>query len=87
MIFTLTYLVSPFIHPLLAKLMNGVPLEKGPPELTKLSGPHQVWSSSRAGRKTLPLPKRTLKTIKTFKTPGFVGFDGSLEHALPMAKK
>lgn len=28
-IFPLTYLVSPFIHPLLAILMNGVPLGKG----------------------------------------------------------
>jgi hypothetical protein len=85
----LTYLVSPFIHRLLANLMNGVPLEKGLPKLTKPSGPPPVWSSSRADRKTLPLSKGTLKTNKTLKTPGFVGFagfEGSLEHALRSRK-
>jgi len=65
MISPLTYLVSPFIHPLLAKLMNGVPLEKG---LPKPSGPPPVWSSTQAGRKTLPLSKSTAKTAKTAET-------------------
>ena len=40
-----------------------------------------------ANTKFVPLLKNTLKTLKTFKTPSFVGFAGSLEHALPMAKK
>jgi hypothetical protein len=70
--------------------MNGVPLEKGLPKLTKPSGPPPVWSSTQARRKTLPLPKRTSKTSETLKTPSFVGFEGfagSLEHAPPLKKK
>ena len=61
-------------------------LEKGLTKLSKPSGPPPVWSSSQAGRKTLPLSKGTSKTSKTLKTPCFVGFAGSLEHALPLAK-
>ena len=39
--FPLTYLVSPFIHPLLVILMNGVPLGKGTDETVKT-----LWTAS-----------------------------------------